>query len=95
MPDAEYPFWLCTGRVLEHWHTGTMTMRVPQLRRAMPNAYVEMNRDDARARRRERRPCASSRARGIELPVWIDGRGSPPRARCSCRSSTSGCSSTS
>jgi nitrate reductase NapA len=35
-PDAEYPFWLCTGRVLEHWHTGSMTMRVPQLRRAMP-----------------------------------------------------------
>lgn len=24
-PDADYPFWLSTGRVLEHWHTGTMT----------------------------------------------------------------------
>ncbi|MCZ8486799.1 hypothetical protein O9993_21160 [Vibrio lentus] len=23
--------WLCTGRVLEHWHTGTMTRRVPEL----------------------------------------------------------------
>jgi nitrate reductase NapA len=46
-PDAEYPFWLCTGRVLEHWHTGTMTMRIPQLRAAMPQAYVEMNRHDA------------------------------------------------
>ncbi len=46
-PDAEYPFWLCTGRVIEHWHTGSMTMRVPQLRRAMPQAYVEMNREDA------------------------------------------------
>ncbi|MBC8019469.1 MAG: molybdopterin-dependent oxidoreductase, partial [Verrucomicrobia bacterium] len=22
-PDKKYPFWLCTGRVLEHWHTGT------------------------------------------------------------------------
>ena len=40
-PDTEYPFWLCTGRVVEHWHSGTMTMRVPQLRGAMPNAYCE------------------------------------------------------
>ena len=49
MPDDEYPFWLCTGRVLEHWHTASMTMRIEPLRRAMPNAYVEMHRDDARA----------------------------------------------
>ena len=28
-PDDEYPFWLNTGRVLEHWHTGSMTRRVP------------------------------------------------------------------
>jgi nitrate reductase (cytochrome) len=46
-PDAEFPFWLCTGRVLEHWHSGTMTMRIPQLRGAMPHAYVEMNPADA------------------------------------------------
>jgi len=38
MPDKEYPLWLCTGRVLEHWHTGTMTMRVPELYRAVPQA---------------------------------------------------------
>src|SRR5690606_25459998 len=49
-PDAEYPFWLCTGRVLEHWHTGTMTMRIPQLRGSMPHAYVEMHPDDAAER---------------------------------------------
>ena len=36
-PDEEYPLWLCTGRVLEHWHTGTMTRRVPELHRAFPN----------------------------------------------------------
>ncbi|MHC5073182.1 MAG: molybdopterin-dependent oxidoreductase, partial [Planctomycetota bacterium] len=46
-PDAEYPFWLCTGRVLEHWHTGSMTRRVKQLHQANPNAYVELNRADA------------------------------------------------
>ena len=45
-PDKEYPFWLCTGRVLEHWHSGTMTRRVPQLFRAKPAAYVEMHPDD-------------------------------------------------
>ena len=28
VPDEEYPLWLCTGRVLEHWHSGSMTMRV-------------------------------------------------------------------
>ena len=40
VPDEAYPFWLCTGRVLEHWHTGTMTRRVPQLSRAMPTQYA-------------------------------------------------------
>jgi len=38
MPDKEYDTWLCTGRVLEHWHSGTMTMRVPELYRAVPEA---------------------------------------------------------
>ena len=47
MPDKNYPFWLCTGRVLEHWHTGTMTMRVPELYRAVPQALCFMNPKDA------------------------------------------------
>ncbi len=78
-PDDEYPFWLCTGRVLEHWHSGTMTMRMLPLRRAMPQAYVEVHRDDAR-----RLGIASgdlvrieSRRGALELPAWIGGRGSP------------------
>jgi nitrate reductase NapA len=49
MPSAEFPFWLSTGRVLEHWHTGTMTRRVRQLHRAVPAARVWMNPDDAKA----------------------------------------------
>jgi nitrate reductase (cytochrome) len=79
-PDREYPFWLCTGRVLEHWHSGTMTMRVPQLRRAMPQAYVEMHRDDARAHgiADGEIVIVESRRGAVELPVWIDGRGQPP-----------------
>jgi len=47
MPDKEYNFWLCTGRVLEHWHSGTMTMRVPELYRAVPEALCYMNPQDA------------------------------------------------
>jgi nitrate reductase NapA len=48
-PDKEYPFWLSTGRVLEHWHSGSMTRRVPELYRAFPNAVVYMHPDDAKA----------------------------------------------
>jgi nitrate reductase NapA len=47
MPNKEYPFWLSTGRVLEHWHSGTMTMRVPELYRAVPEALCYMNPKDA------------------------------------------------
>jgi hypothetical protein len=47
-PDQAYPFWLGTGAVLEHWGTGSMTQRIPTLHRAIPHAYVEMNREDAK-----------------------------------------------
>ncbi|MHC4592517.1 MAG: molybdopterin oxidoreductase family protein, partial [Planctomycetota bacterium] len=46
-PDEEFPLYLTTGRVVQHWHTGTMTMRVPWLKRAVPSAFVELNPDDA------------------------------------------------
>ncbi len=81
VPDKDYPLWLCTGRVLEHWHTGTMTMRVPQLHRAMPQAYCELHREDARALGVHDGEVVvlESRRGKLELPVWIDGRGQPPR----------------
>lgn len=47
VPDSDYPLWLCTGRVVEHWHSGSMTMRCRALKGAMPDAYVEMNPQDA------------------------------------------------
>ncbi len=80
-PDAEWPFWLCTGRVIEHWHSGTMTRRVPALHRAMPSAYVEMHREDASALgiADGERVRLSTRRGELDLPVWIDGRGRPPR----------------
>ncbi|HLO32479.1 MAG TPA: formate dehydrogenase subunit alpha [Anaerolineales bacterium] len=45
-PDDEYPFILTTGRVLEHWHGGTMT-RHSALDDAYPEARVEMHPADA------------------------------------------------
>ncbi len=47
-PDEEYDLWLSTGRVLEHWHSGSMTQRVPELYKAMPDALVYMHPDDAK-----------------------------------------------
>ncbi|MBX3247262.1 MAG: molybdopterin-dependent oxidoreductase [Myxococcales bacterium] len=81
VPDTEYPFWLCTGRVLEHWHSGTMTMRIPPLRRAMPQAYLELHREDAPQLgvANGDRVRVESRRGAIELVAWIDGRGQPPR----------------
>ncbi|PAF45299.1 nitrate reductase catalytic subunit NapA [Helicobacter sp. 11S02629-2] len=48
MPDSKFPFWLATGRVLEHWHSGTMTMRVPELFKAVPEALCYMHPSDAK-----------------------------------------------
>ena len=45
-PDKEYPFYFVTGRLLEHWHTGTMTRRVPELDRALPEALLNMSPED-------------------------------------------------
>jgi len=55
-------------------------MRIPPLRRAMPNAYVEMHRDDARrVGVADGEPVRIETRRGaLELPVWIEGRGDPP-----------------
>lgn len=47
-PDSEYPFWLCTGRVMEHWHSGTMTRRVKSLYKAYPHATANLHPEDAR-----------------------------------------------
>ena len=46
-PDAEYPMYLSTGRIIDHWHTTSMTGRVPELLRANPYSYVEINPADA------------------------------------------------
>lgn len=47
IPDSEYPFWLITGRVIEHFHTRTKTKRIAQLHEMVPENYVEISTKDA------------------------------------------------
>ena len=43
LPDAEYPLVLTTGRLLEHWHTGSMTRRASSLDMLEPEAIAGLN----------------------------------------------------
>jgi len=49
LPDDEYPFVLTTGRVYEHYHTGTMTRKGSALNQLYPEALAEINVEDAKA----------------------------------------------
>ena len=46
LPDDDFPMILTTGRLLEHWHTGSMTRRATVLDHIEPEAIVSMNRWD-------------------------------------------------
>jgi nitrate reductase (cytochrome) len=81
IPDKEYPFWLCTGRVLEHWHTGSMTRRVPELHRAVPEAFCELNPEDAKELgviRGDKIKIISRRGE-VTIKVETKGTGTPPK----------------
>ncbi|MCK4693614.1 MAG: molybdopterin-dependent oxidoreductase [Anaerolineales bacterium] len=47
LPDEDFPFILSTGRVLFHWHGGTLSRRSPGLDSLAPQAEVEINPQDA------------------------------------------------
>ncbi len=80
-PDAEHDLWLCTGRVLEHWHTGTMTRRVPELYKAVPDAVCYMHPEDAKARnvRRGEEVLISNKRGEVRVRVETRGRNRPPK----------------
>ncbi|MEL6116803.1 periplasmic nitrate reductase subunit alpha, partial [Photobacterium sp. SP02] len=80
VPDEEYDMWLCTGRVLEHWHTGTMTRRVPELYKAVPDAVCYIHPDDAQKRnlRRGDQVLLTSRRGEVRCRVDTRGRNRPP-----------------
>lgn len=80
-PNEEYDLWMSTGRVLEHWHTGSMTARVPELYRAYPDAQIFMHPEDAKARGVQRGDeviVASPRGE-VKTRVETKGRNKPPR----------------
>lgn len=79
-PDDKYDMWLCTGRVLEHWHSGTMTRRVPELYRAVPDALCYIHPNDAKARglRRADEVLIQSRRGEVRMRVETRGRNRPP-----------------
>ncbi len=81
VPDKEYDLWLCTGRVLEHWHSGSMTRRVPELYRAMPDALLYMHPKDAKKRkmRRGSKVKIVTRRGEVETRVETRGRNKPPK----------------
>ena len=80
-PDAEFPFWLSTGRVLEHWHTGSMTQRVEELHKAVPDALVYMHPTDAKALNARRGSEVKLISRRGEMRARIEtrGRNKPPQ----------------
>lgn len=75
MPDREYDIWLVTGRVLEHWHSGSMTMRVPELYKAFPGARCFMHAEDARARGINQGAEVRVTSRRGEIRTRIDTKG--------------------
>lgn len=79
MPNDEYPFWFCTGRLLEHWHTGSMTMRVDELKKALPEALLYMNEQDMKSLSLSQgdKVKVSSRHGSFEVKVSCDGRVKP------------------
>lgn len=79
-PDAEFDMWLSTGRVLEHWHSGSMTQRVPELYKAFPNAVCFMHPEDAKKRgmRRGDEVKVISRRGEIRTRIETRGRNKPP-----------------
>ncbi|NOZ86681.1 MAG: formate dehydrogenase subunit alpha [Deltaproteobacteria bacterium] len=48
LPDKDFPMVLTTGRILEHFHTGTMTRKSKSLHALVPGPYVEIHPADAR-----------------------------------------------
>ncbi|MCQ1059081.1 nitrate reductase catalytic subunit NapA [Photobacterium sp. ZSDE20] len=80
-PDEEYDLWLSTGRVLEHWHSGSMTRRVPELHKSYPNAQVFMHPEDAKSRGMRRGDAVKVVSRRGEIITRVEtrGRNKPPK----------------
>jgi formate dehydrogenase alpha subunit len=78
-PDDEYPLTLTTGRIMFHYHTGSMTRRSEKLDQEVPEGYVEISPEDAdRLGLRKSEPVRVVSRRGeIETRAWITRRVPP------------------
>jgi len=76
LPDEEYPLVLSTGRQLFQYHTGSMTRRVDAINIVSPEAYIEINAEDANKLSivDGQRVKVSSRRGKIELKARISER---------------------
>ena len=79
-PDATWDLWLSTGRVLEHWHSGSMTRRVPELHNAVPEAQLFMHPKDAAARGLTQGDLAAIESRRGRITARVETRGPQPAA---------------
>ncbi|MGF1703982.1 nitrate reductase catalytic subunit NapA [Photobacterium makurazakiensis] len=80
-PDKEYDLWLSTGRVLEHWHSGSMTQRVAEIHKSYPHAQVFIHPDDAKSRGLRRGDAVKVISRRGEMITRVEtrGRNKPPK----------------
>ena len=78
-PDDEYPLTLTTGRIMFHYHTGSMTRRSEKLDQEVPEGYVEISPEDAnRLGLGKSEPIRVVSRRGeIETKAWITRRVPP------------------
>jgi predicted molibdopterin-dependent oxidoreductase YjgC len=76
IPDDDYPMLLSTGRVLYHWHGGSMTRRSAGLSAIYNQALVEVNPEDANrlGLKNQDRLRVTSRRGAIEAEAWITDR---------------------
>jgi formate dehydrogenase alpha subunit len=79
LPSAKYPLILTTGRILEHFHTGTMTRKAPGLEAMAPSPFVEVNPQDAKKLKVKDgdRVKVSSRRGSIKLDARVNERVGP------------------
>ncbi len=71
LPDAEYPFILSTGRILYHYHTGTMSRRVDALNAYVNEGYAEVHPEDAKRLGLEDGGWVSVRTRRGEITTRV------------------------
>lgn len=73
LPDEEYPLTLTTGRMLFHWHTGSMTRRSDTLANEVPTGFVEINPEDASELGIKNKEMVSVKTRRgeIEIPAKV------------------------